>query len=298
MPLKRILCATDFSSDATSALERAAMLAKEYAAELQLLHVVSAVSLEALRQWGPEPLDCPDRLVQLLRHELEEIAAHTAGQHGVRSEARIVVGDVTDSIVSAGASADLVVLGAHGMNPLKDALLGTTAERMVSRTARPVLIVRTPPHEAYRNVLVPVDLLPGAQEALGAALRFAGEAMITALHAYDVPFEGLLHRAGVSDAAIDGHRARAYDKAVETIGELSASVSGDPLRFLAFVERGDAGARIVERQRTSGADLVVLLKRTRSVGESLLLGSVTRHVLADVASDVLLLKEAKPGPSA
>jgi len=270
------------------------MLAKAHAGELQLLHVVSASALEALRQWGPQPLDCPERLVALLRHELEEIAAGTARRYDVQSEARVVVGPVTESILSAGAAADLVVVGAHGMNPLKDAVLGTTAERMVSRTAQPILIVRTPPHEAYRNVLVAVDLLPGAEAALAAALQFAGDAMITALHAYDVPFEGLLHRAGVSDAAIDEHRGRAHDQAVKTIGELSGSVSGDPLRFLAFVERGDAGARVVERQRTTGADLVVLLKRARSLGEALMLGSVTRHVLADVASDVLLVQEAKP----
>jgi len=270
------------------------MLAKEHGAELQLLHVVSAASLEALRQWGPEPLDCPERLVAIVRQELEEIAARTALQYGIRSEARIVVGRVTDSIVSAAASADFLALGAHGMNPLKDAVLGTTAERLVSRTTQPILIVRTPPHQAYRSVLVAVDLLPGAEAALAGAMQLAAEATLTALHAYDVPFEGLLHRAGVSDAAIDQHRGRAHAKAVEKIAELSRAVSGDPLRFLAFVERGDAGARIVERQRTTGADLVVLLKRARSLGESVLLGSVTRHVLADVASDVLLLNEAKP----
>src|SRR5581483_12221675 len=125
--MKRILCATDFSSDASAALERAAMLAMAHAAQLQLLHVVNATSLEALRQWGPEPLDCPERLVALLRHELEENAARAARRYGIRSEARVVVGEVTESILSAGASADLVVLGAHGMNPLKDAVLGTTA---------------------------------------------------------------------------------------------------------------------------------------------------------------------------
>ena len=68
MRLKRILCATDFSADATCVLERAAILAKEHAAELQLMHVVPTASLEALRQWGPEPLDCPERLLAMLRH--------------------------------------------------------------------------------------------------------------------------------------------------------------------------------------------------------------------------------------
>ena len=138
-----------------------------------------------------------------------------------------------------------------------------------------------------------VDLLPGSEEAMAAALELAGSATLTAAHAYDVPFEGMLGRAGVDQALIDEHRVRAHDEALEKIAALSRSVSGDAKRFLAFAERGHRAATLVNHQHKMGADLVVIRKRARSVAEALILGSVTRHVLTGVTSDVLLLAQPK-----
>ena len=298
MAFARIVCGTDFSADAAHALRRAAALAAEHGANLEVLHVVSAPSLEALRQWVREPMDLPERLVEASRDELQQMTAQAARETGARIAPRVALGDVSDGLLAAASSADLVVLGAHGMNPLKDAMLGTTAERIAGRSTRPLLVVRTAPRQGYRNILVALDLLPGSDAALRSALEIAAAGTLTALHAFDVPFEGLLKRAGVSEASIDEHRARAYGESVERIAELSRALTGDADRFLPFSERGDAAATIVRRQRSMRADLVIMLKRARSLGESLLLGSVTRHVLGDVACDVLLVPEATPGPAA
>ena len=291
MALKRIVCGTDFSADASSALRRAMMLAAEHTATLEVLHVVPQEPLDALRQWVPDPAGFPDRLVRAAREELDGCAAGAAKEAGIRIETRVVIGDVTRSIMERGASADLLVVGAHGTNPLKDMLIGTTAERLAGRCTTPILVVRTAPQRAYSRVLVAVDLLPGSEEVMAAALAFAGTAVLTALHAFDVPFDGMLQRAGVAQSQIDSHRARAHQEALEQIAGLSRKVAGDADRFLAFAERGHPAATIVNRQQSMGADLVVIRKRARSVVEAVLLGSVTRHVLTDATSDVLLLAE-------
>lgn len=293
MPFNRILCATDFSVEAGSALRRAVVLAAEHAAFLEVLHVVSGDSLDALRQWVSTPVDFADRLVRTVREELERCAAEASRQAGVRVETHVVVGDVTHAILERAAAADLLVIGAHGTNPLKDMLLGTTAERIAGRCTVPVLVVRVPPERAYGKVLVAVDLLPGSEEAFAATLAFAPTATFAAAHVYDVPFEGMLARAGVAQPVIDEHRLRAQQKAIEEIAALSRSTAGDPHRFLAFAERGHPAAAIVDRQRAMGADLIVIRKRARSLVEAALLGSVTRHVLTDAASDVLVLAEPK-----
>lgn len=70
MAYRRIVCGTDFSPDAAHALGRAAMLAAEHHAVLEVLHVVSHESLDALRQWVPDPLGFGERLVRALRDEL------------------------------------------------------------------------------------------------------------------------------------------------------------------------------------------------------------------------------------
>jgi nucleotide-binding universal stress UspA family protein len=293
MAFERIVCGTDFSTDASSALRRAVMLAAERGATLEVLHVVSGESLEALRQWVPDPAGLPERLVRAAREELDGCAAGAAKEAGIRIETRVVIGEVTKSILERAAGADLAVIGAHGTNPLKDLMLGTTAERLAGSCTTPILVVRVAPERPYAKVLVAVDLLPGSEAALAAALEIAGGAILTAAHAYDVPFDGMLQRAGVAQSHIDHQRSRAHREALDAIAALSRSVSGDADRFLAFAERGHAAATIVSRQQAMGADLVVIRKRARSLAEAVLLGSVTRHVLTDATSDVLLLAEPK-----
>ena len=293
MAFDRILCATDFSTDAGSALRRAVMLAAQHKAALEVLHVVSGESLDALRQWVPDPTGFPDRLVMAVRMELEGCAAEASRAAGIRIDTRVVVGDVTESILERAAASDLLVIGAHGTNPLKDMLLGTTAERVAGRCATRVLVVRVSPERAYSKVLVAVDLLPGSEDAPAVTLELAPGATLTAVHAFDVPFEGMLARSGVAQPVIDEHRVRAHHQALEKIAELSRAVAGDPHRFLALAERGHPAATIVNRSRTTGADLVVIRKRARSRVESALLGSVTRHVLADAECDVLVLAEGR-----
>jgi CPA2 family monovalent cation:H+ antiporter-2 len=293
MAFKRVLCGTDFSTDASSALARAVLLAAEHGAVLDVLHVVSHESLEALRQWVPDPVGFPGRLVQAAREALEGCAADASRRAGVRIETTVAVGEVAGTILERAAASDLLVIGAHGTNPLKDLMLGTTAVRLAGRCTTPILVVRAAAERPYAKVMVAVDLLPGSEEVMAAALDFAGTATLTAAHVYDVPFDGMLQRAGVAQSHIDHHRAQAHQEAAEKIAALSRTVSGDADRFLPFAERGHPAASIVNRQQAMGADLVVIRKRARSIAEALLLGSVTRHVLSDATCDVLVLSEPK-----
>jgi nucleotide-binding universal stress UspA family protein len=208
-------------------------------------------------------------------------------------EARVVIGDVVPAIAKAAAGADLLVLGARGVNPLRDVILGTTAERLLGSCGGPILVVRAAPQGGYRRVLAAVDLQPGCEAALRAALLLGGNATARALHVYDVPFEGMLQRAGVSREVVKQHRLRAHRAATARIAALSRAACGDPHRFVGITQHGPAAAGIVQSQQKTGADLLVLLKRARSPAEKLILGSVTRHVLADVRCDVLLVPEAK-----
>jgi len=281
----RIVAATDFSDDAAEAGRQAARIALRHKVELELLHVVSRPSLDAVRRWVQEPANLADRLVEDARHLLEQFAASL----GSEASARVAVGDVLDEILSSCAGDRILAVGARGLNPLRDAILGTTAERLVGRCECPILVVRTPVQDFYRNVLVAIDLLPGSERALAAALEMAPGAKMAAVHAYEVPFEGTLQRAGVAMHAIEQHRAAAFQEALQGIRTLSETVSGDPSLFLPVVDRGYAARVILEHQHGLTADLVVIGKRRRSAAEALILGSTTRHVLADATCDVMVV---------
>ena len=282
-PPGAIVAATDFSDDAGNAVRRAAMLASRHGATLELLHVVSRPALDALREWVPA--GAAERLVDEARRALDE----TAAAAGAPATARLALGDVLDEILAACARASLLVVGARGLNPLRDAILGTTAERLAGRCAAPILVVRATPRAEYRRVLVALDLEAGSAGLVEAALRIAPGALLAAAHAYDVPFEGALQRAGVSAAAVDRHRIEAAAKARAAVEALGAAAGAAGI--VPMIERAHPARHVVDSQRSLGADLVVIGKRRRGAIESVLLGSVTRHVLADAEADVLVVPE-------
>jgi nucleotide-binding universal stress UspA family protein len=60
------------------------------------------------------------------------------------------------------------------------------------------------------------------------------------------------------------------------------------------VAEGDASMRIVEAEHAQHCHLVVLGKHGQSATEELLLGSVSKHVLAEGSTDVLVSTARQP----
>lgn len=287
----RFLAATDFSEHAGYAAHRAALLAAEHGAQLELLHVVAKTPLDALRAiFGATP-EGAARLVDDVRHMLSGLAAELAEKNGIAATRRVEIGDVLNVIILECRLAGMLAVGARGTSALHDRILGTTAERLLGKCPRPVLVVKRAPRQAYAHVLVPVDLSASSDSALREALRIAPKAAITAVHAYDVPFEGKLRLAGVADETIQAYRLETAEKAVAAIGELGERLGGERSRFAHAVDRANPARLILEKEEALNADLIVMGRRGRSTAEEWLLGSVTRHILADSRCDVMVVPE-------
>ena len=281
----RVVAATDFSEAAAHALARAAMLATEHGASLELVHVVQRVALEGLR-WIASPEELGERLCRQARESLDALRASLAKPADITTH--VEVGDVAEGITARATPDALVVVGAQGEGRLRDLLLGSIAERLVGRGERTVLVVKSAPAKPYGKVLAALDLQAGSRQVLEAALRIAPAATVTAAHAYDVPFESTLQRAGVGRSHIDHHRGEALRQALEQIDKMARAAAREAHRVLPFADRGHAASFLLERATAIDADLIVLGARPRNVAERLLVGSVARHVIAGAASDVLV----------
>lgn len=195
-----------------------------------------------------------------------------------------------DEIDQAAQAADagLLVLGARGEGFLRRLMLGTTAERLIRRSDRPVLVVRLQAHEPYRRVLVSVDFSPWSRQCLDVARRVAPHARLLLFHAFQVPFEEKLHFAGVEAATIERYRQQARQQATQQLHALAHDAGLRAGHWEPCIVEGDASLRIVEQEQARDCDLVVVGKHGQSAAEDLLLGSVTKHVLAEGAVDVLI----------
>jgi nucleotide-binding universal stress UspA family protein len=104
--------------------------------------------------------------------------------------------------------------------------------------------------------------------------------------AHPVPFEGKLRYAGVEEGSIHQYRIAAKDSALRQMQRLAAEVDLDPDAARFCVLHGDASRHIVEQEQD--CDLIVIGKHGRNALEELLLGGVSKHVLAESTRDVMV----------
>jgi nucleotide-binding universal stress UspA family protein len=285
-----ILATTDFSAPARHAADRAARVAHETGAALTLMHVLPGGALQELRQWLGSGHAMEQQLHDDADRQLAQLAADLQGHRHVAVRSLHASGSVLDEILreAEALDAELLVLGARGTGFLRRLVLGSTSERLLRRTSLPVLVVRQTPHEPYRRALVALDFSPWSARAIALARRAAPHARLLLFNAFQVPFEEKLHFAGVDAATIDLYRQRARVQATQRLHALAAASGLKAGDWEPCIVEGEASQRIIEHEQEKDCDLVVLGKHGQSATEDLLLGSVSKHVLAEGSTDVLV----------
>jgi len=289
--IRAVLAATDFSDGAMCAVQRAAQIASEHKATLTLLHVVDDSALRGIQEWlrasgqpGAEP-------VHEAQQKLQDVSERIIAESNLRLTVHVEVGDVVDALVTAAAHADLVVLGARGGNRLRLPLFGTTAERLIARSGTPALIVRQPCSGGYGKVLVPVDFSDHSTNALRFALEIRSAKNIVVFNACHEPFESTMHYASVTEGVIDEYRRKATQEAVMNMDLLRQGLGPDGRGLDTEVQYGHPASLILAQARKLSADLIVMGKHGRSKLEAFFIGSVTRDILAQAETDVLVVPE-------
>jgi nucleotide-binding universal stress UspA family protein len=143
---RRILHATDFSAASRPALSVACKWAQRDGARLLILHVLTP----------PSPFVGGGRAAPASYLELLAAARHDAHRRlaallartravGIRVATNLVEGGPAVEIVKAAGRwhADVIVIGSHGRTGVSRFLLGSVAEQVVTRSARPVRTVRS-----------------------------------------------------------------------------------------------------------------------------------------------------------
>jgi len=298
-PITTLLAATDFSATAGHAEERAALLAAEHGARLTLLHSLGGLALERLRDRLLHGYTSTEaRLKAHYQDALQRLAEDLAGRWQIEVTPLLAVGQPHREIsrTAQKIGADMVILGAMGEHPAREFFLGATAERVIRETAVPVLVVRNEPGETYRRVLASLDLSVHGPAVAELAHRVAPGSHLTLAHAFEVPFEGKLNFAGVSEEELHRLRQEERQHAQDALYTLAGSLKDGECADIR-VEHGMPEVVIPELLRETAADLVVVGKHGSSEIVDLFLGSMTKHLLLDAPCDVLVMlpgRGAKP----
>ncbi|MDO8876162.1 MAG: universal stress protein [Pseudolabrys sp.] len=279
--MKTIVAATDFSTRSQRALRRAGLLARQFGAEVTLVHVVDD--------------DQPEALVEVERREadryLNEQMTSLAELRDSRCRAVVTTGEAFDSILQAArnASADLIVMGMHRKQLLRDTIVGTTIERVIRTGPYPVLMVNKDAAHSYGHVLAAVDMSKASAHAIqtAAALGLLGDAAVSLIHAFLAPGRGMMFVANAPEDQIEKYVASERLQAREELLAFLAAHEIGSQGWRHRIEEGGAFEVISKAVKETTPDLVVIGTHGRSGIVKMLIGSVAEEVLRSIDVDIL-----------
>ncbi len=147
--LKRILVPVDFSPLSKKALHYATRMAREFGAEVNILHVVEPEVPPAFDGFMIAPPPISNGAGNSWTGQLKSLVSlvRKAGVEPVDSSVRS--GLAAFEIVEAAKEldVDLIVIATHGYTGWKHFAIGSTAERVVRAAPCPVLVVREKEHD-------------------------------------------------------------------------------------------------------------------------------------------------------
>ena len=133
--VEKILTAVDGSSYADKALESAVQLAKNYSANLALVHVEED---KLIRIGGPQVVDCVGTVGECI---LKDAATKV---QGVSFNSMLEYGSPAEVIIKVAKKADIdiIVIGSRGLSSVRRFLLGSVSDDISMHARNSVLIVR------------------------------------------------------------------------------------------------------------------------------------------------------------
>lgn len=153
--MKKILVPTDFSDNATKAVDYAIVIAEKAGAELILLNAFTAVDTRLSARKGVFE-EYNNSIAADMRERLKGLKENIEMNSGVKTNTRFYTGGIRDSILKCAAeeNANLIVMGTRGASGIERMLWGSTTAGVIGDSSIPVLAI---PKEAewkgIKNIL-------------------------------------------------------------------------------------------------------------------------------------------------
>ena len=295
--INKILFTTDFSECAESALAWAIMLAKNFEAELIMLHAVVLHSDDV----GDEVYSrFPDleRIIKTLEDNADtrlETAIPDKGEVSVKQVVRRGI-DATNIILEYAETegVDLIAIGTHGRGGLGKLVLGSTSNRLIKLSRCPVLAVKCdeqgpPARVDVTRIVLPTDFSKHSRVSARYAIALAKAvgAQLDVVHVVDQAIHPSFYAIGREsllqlDPELEGRIRKATD---DFVSELGAQID-----YNLVIREGRPAEEIAKLAGSSPDTLVVIASHGAGGLERLMLGSTTDRVLRKSPCPILIVK--------
>jgi len=280
--LKKILVATDFSKSSENTVKNAIEVAKLFESNIILIHVL------------PDDIK-NDKVRTMIRNAAEKqliTINESIEKEGVEAcKPFLKYGKHYDKIIQVAnkENVNLIMIGA-GEKMKKDTFkLGTTAEKLVRRSDKPVLVVKKGSDlKNVKSILCPVDFSEESKLALNNAINIARR--------YDAKLNilGVLeeHSRGYKGLKLKWNELNELGKS-EFKDEMDSFLKNFNLidvNWKCIIKTGDPAKKILRTIKTKNADLLVMGSSGKSSFHRMIMGSVTEKVIREVPCTFFTLK--------
>ncbi|HLS82934.1 MAG TPA: universal stress protein [Steroidobacter sp.] len=281
----RLMCATDLTARSDHAVTRAALLAKQMSAKVLLVHAVDD------SQPGRVIRMRANRAQARLMSQAERMMKHASQD----VEIAVRLGKPLQVIAGIAKewSSDMVVMAAPRPHR-RDYIIGTTAERVIRATHRPVLVVSTAAQDPYGRVVIasdPSEMSKQIARTVG-AMGVLNGAYAWVVHSFDPPFRGLLTTEAHAECEIEDHKRRWRDAVTSGLVRDLVGSGVDPNRIQVSVEAARPVDAIHAAMSAVEPELLVIGVSRWFMLNRLLFGSVAQQVLQHAKCDVLAISPA------
>lgn len=277
--LHNIIAAIDTSAMADEVLKRAISLAKEEKAQVTVLHSIDIPLFD--KPFGD--VSGEEAVREKIAAKMDALNTEAAVEYFIT----LTRGKPSDEIVyeSEKLQSDLIIIGAHGKESIKDTFFGSTAHHVAQKSHLPVLIIKTPVTDGYRNILTLTDLSEASKKSVLFAKELFKDAEINISYAY----------TQISDLSVDFYNLETERESYKEI--VRARVEKDVEAFQKSVGMDNAeviegfdpvGEMLLETAIEQKSDLVVLGTHGVKVSDTVLYGSTASYLMKKVPSDVLI----------
>jgi nucleotide-binding universal stress UspA family protein len=285
----------DFTPSSDRVLRRVSLLPRADDARVTLLHVVPG-NLTAGEQRGAER-DAGRALAEEQRHLRKSLTGN------VRVETLVKVGGAANEIGACAtrAKADLIVMGRGGGRALREAFLGSTAERVIRKARLAVLVVGRSPRTAYGRPVLALDIDRAAHEVVRIMLLLLPppRPRVEVVHAFGVPYPSLIYGSRSGDEILEIEDVFRRKATQELTRQLASALPRnvppeDAPSWRIHVQYGSARAVVGRAIRKTEIDLLMLGTRGYSGVAYAFLGTVAGDLLRKASCDVVVVP---PAPS-
>jgi len=286
--LRNILIPLDGSKTAETVLPYIKYLASRFNSKIEVLGI---------------GIGNKNRRVNRLLNEYIDNTVSDLNAEKVEAEAVVIYGSAADKILnySKQNDTDLIIMATHGRSGVKRWWMGSVAEKIISQSITPVLLIpsrkkkatQTKKITSFDRILIPLDGSDIGQAALNHIELVARETGAAINLIQVISTSGSMEASLVGNANWDSFFKAIREAASDYLGSLVEELKGHGISAKYDILIGNPAAEIIEYAKKNKVDLIAMSTHGRTGLARWVLGSVADKVLHGAGMPMWLVRPQK-----